>query len=152
MARFFRQGVMVCIVLGMVAGCGDKTQDPPKRPTVAQAGETLKLHIMALMEKINAQDVKIIDQGGRDIPCGEGLAKRAFAITGRSLSQNIRPYSLNLDLVGMLNSVASYQIVEEHGPGPIRMARSVDGTVIILDSPANGQYQVRGETECLSAS
>lgn len=147
MACSVRRGVMVCAVaLLAVSGCGDSG------PTVAQAGETLKAHITELMKKSHVLDVRIIDPGGRDVPCGEGRAKRTFAATARDAAPQRGPDTLNDFLLGALSRVADYRIVEDHGRGPIRLANDNYKTVLILESPANGQYGVRGETECLPVS
>ncbi|MER7134267.1 hypothetical protein, partial [Streptosporangium saharense] len=60
-----------------VTGCGESG------PTAAEAGETLKTHITELMKQRHALDVQITDSGGRDVPCGEGKAKRTFAAIGK---------------------------------------------------------------------
>lgn len=144
MAGSVRRGVVVCaVVLLAVSGCGDNG------PTAAEAGETLKAHITELMKKSQVLDIRITDSGGRDIPCGEGKAKRTFAAVGRDPASNRKPDSLNTLLLGALSGVASYRIVEDRGNAPIRLANDKYKTVIILRSPSNGQYAVRGETECL---
>jgi hypothetical protein len=146
MARFVRRGVLICIVaLFAVSGCAEK------EPTAAEAGETLKLHITELMKQRHALEVKITDPGGRDIPCGEGKAKRTFAATGRDPALQREPDGLNTLLLGSLSRVAPYEIVEDRGDAPIKLANDEYKTVIILESPVNGQYGVRGETECLPA-
>lgn len=147
MACSVRRGVMGCAVVLLVAsGCGDSG------PTAAEAGETLKSHITELMEESHVLDVRITDPGGRDLPCGEGRAKRTFAATARDSAPQSEPDGLNTFMVGALSSVAPYRIVEDPGNAPIRLANDEYKTVIILESPANGQYAVRGETECLPAS
>ncbi|MFF4987703.1 hypothetical protein ACFY19_10970 [Streptosporangium saharense] len=129
-----------------VTGCGESG------PTAAQAGETLKTHITKLMEKSHVLDVRITDPGGRDVSCGDGRAKRTFAATARDAAPQRGPDTLNDFLLGALSRVADYRIVEDHGRGPIRLANDEYKTVIILESPTNGQYGVRGETECLPSS
>ncbi|MFD0883025.1 hypothetical protein ACFQ08_00375 [Streptosporangium algeriense] len=147
MGRSVRLGVAVCAVtLLTVAGCGDSG------PTAAEAGETLKAHITELMKESHVLDVKITDPGGRDIPCAEGKAKRTFAATARDSAPQSDPDGLNTFMVGALSSVAPYRIVEDPGNAPIRLANEEYKTVIIFESPANGQYAVRGETECLPIS
>ncbi|GAA3441644.1 hypothetical protein [Planomonospora venezuelensis] len=144
MARPVRRSVAMCAVaLLTVSGCAEKD------PTAAEAGETLKLHITELMKERHALDVKITDPGGRDIPCGEGKAKRTFAATGTDPASHRTPDGLNTLLLGSLSRVATYDIVEDRGNAPIKLANNEHRTVIVLESPANGQYGVRGETECL---
>ncbi len=147
MACSVRRGVMVCAVaLLVVSGCGDGG------PTAAEAGETLKSHITELMEERRALDARITDSGGRDISCGEGKAKRTFAAVGRDAAEQRGSDNLNDLLLGALSRVAPYRIAEDRGNAPIRLANDEYKTVIILESPGNGQYGVRGETECLPNS
>ncbi|WP_371783647.1 hypothetical protein [Streptosporangium subroseum] len=129
-----------------VSGCADNG------PTAAEAGETLKSHITELMKERHALDVRITDSGGRDVACGEGKAKRTFAAIGRDPAPQTEPDMLNDLLLGALSRVASYRIAEDRGNAPIRLANDEYKTVIILESPGNGQYAVRGETECLPTS
>ncbi|MFJ2033301.1 hypothetical protein [Streptosporangium sp. NPDC087985] len=129
-----------------VSGCGGSG------PTAAEAGETLKSHITDLMKESHVLDVRITDSGGRDIPCGEGKAKRTFAATARDAAPQREPDGLNTYMLGVLSAVAPYRIVEDRGNAPIRLANDMYKTVIILESPGNGQYGVRGETECLPIS
>ncbi|MFF5208648.1 hypothetical protein [Streptosporangium sp. NPDC000396] len=147
MARSVWRGVVICgVALLAVSGCGDRG------PTAAEAGETLKAHITELMKKRYALDVRITDPGGRDLPCSKGGAKRTFAVTGRDPASERKSDSLNTLLMGTLSGVAPYRIVEDRGNAPIRLANDEYKTVIILESRDNGQYAVRGETECLSTS
>ncbi|MEU8204060.1 hypothetical protein [Streptosporangium sp. NPDC049046] len=147
MTRFVWRGVLVSMFMVLaVSGCGDSG------PTAAEAGETLKSHITELMRESHVLDVRITDSGGRDIPCGEGKAKRTFAAAARDSASTSNPDGLNTFMVGALSSVAPYRIIEDRGNAPIRLANDEYKTVIILESPANGQYAVRGETECLPTS
>ncbi|MCC5579046.1 hypothetical protein IMZ11_25810 [Microtetraspora sp. AC03309] len=147
MARLVRLGVTVCAAaLLAVSGCGDRG------PTAAQAGETLKRHITELMKEGHVLDVKITDPGGRDIPCGEGKARRTFAATARDAAPEREPGVLNDVLNGALTRVAPYRIIEDHGGAAVTVANKEYRTVLFLESSANGQYKVRGETECLPTS
>lgn len=147
MGRSVRLGVVACAtVLLTVTGCGESG------PTAAQAGETLKTHITELMKKGHVLDIQITDPGGRDVPCGNGKAKRTFAAAGRDSAPEREPKSLNIFMLGTIDSVAPYRIVEDRGNGPVRLANKETRTVIVLESPANGRYAVRGETECLPLS
>ncbi|MFG1751523.1 hypothetical protein [Streptosporangium sandarakinum] len=148
MAFFVRRGVAVCVVMVLVAvsGCGESG------PTAAEAGETLKKHITELMRKGQVLDVRITDSGGRDIPCGEGKAKRTFAAAGRDPASERGGDNLNDLLLGALSRVAPYRIVEDRGDAPIKLANDEYKTILILESPGGGQYAVRGETKCLQTS
>ncbi|WP_440065513.1 hypothetical protein [Streptosporangium sp. OZ121] len=147
MTRFVWRGFLIgTAVVLTVSGCGDSG------PTAAEAGETLKSHITELMKERHASDVRITDSGGRDIPCGEDKAKRTFAAIGKDPGTQRAGDSLNDLLLGALSRVAFYRIAEDRGNAPIRLANDEYKTVIILESPGNGQYGVRGETECLPIS
>ncbi|MGV9774968.1 hypothetical protein [Streptosporangium sp. NPDC003464] len=134
------------VLLAVVSGCGDGG------PTAAEAGETLKAHITELMKERHALDVQITDSGGRDIPCGEGKAKRTFAATAMDGAEQRGADSLNTLLLGSLSRVAPYRIVEDRGDAPIKLANDEYKTKMILESPGKGKYTVRGETECLPTS
>lgn len=147
MGRSVRLGVAVCAVaLLTVAGCGDSG------PTAAEAGETLKVHITELMKESYVLDVRITDPGGRDVPCGEGKAKRTFAAVAKDAVPEREPNGRNIYMVGVLSSVAPYRAVDYRANAPIRLVNDEYKTVIILEASANGQYAVRGETECLPIS
>ncbi|MEV7966846.1 hypothetical protein AB0O34_12810 [Sphaerisporangium sp. NPDC088356] len=121
-----------------------------KGPTAAQAGQTLKIHILQLLKERSAADVKVTDAGGNDIPCGEGKAKRTFAATGRDSAGSSDPEALNTLLVGALSRVAKYEVVSAGAPGaPIRVVNSTTRTALVFNSPGNSLYVVTGQTECL---
>ncbi|MFD0883092.1 hypothetical protein ACFQ08_00730 [Streptosporangium algeriense] len=129
-----------------MTGCGESG------PTTAQAGETLKTHITELMRQRHALDVQVTDPGERDIPCGEGKAKRTFAATAKDGDTKRGADSLNTLLLGTLSAVADYRIVEDRGDAPLKLASEKYKTRMTLESPGNGQYAVTGETECLPTS
>jgi hypothetical protein len=143
---WLRRTAIVITLLAM-AGCSSD-----KGPTAAQAGETLKADITRLMKEAQVLDVKVTDPGDRDISCGEGKAKRTFAVTGRDPASERGPDILNNLLIGALSRVAPYDIVEDRADRPLRVANEDRKTVLILDSRSNGQYGVRGETQCLRTS
>ncbi|MEU0486552.1 hypothetical protein ABZ260_46230, partial [Streptosporangium sp. NPDC006013] len=90
---------------------------------------TLKVHIIELMRQRSVLDVQITDFGGRDIPCGEGKAKRTFAVVGRDTTERTEGDSLNTLLLGSLSGVAPYRIVEDRGDAPIKLASEAYKTV-----------------------
>ncbi|MBG0820051.1 hypothetical protein HS048_04775 [Planomonospora sp. ID91781] len=128
-----------------VAGCGEK------KPTAAEAGAALKTHIMKLLNEVSAQNVQVIDPGGKDIPCGDGKAKRTFAATGLDIAGQTKPRMLNTQLLGALSGFADYKMT---GPGGEKFSVTSEATrtSLHMDSSADGQYMVRGETECLNRS
>lgn len=140
-----RSGVLVVALLLALAGC---TSDD--EPTVSQAGETLKNHVLQLLKERNAQDIEITDPGGTDIACDGGKARRTFAATGRDLANRADAEALNTMLVGSLNAVAPYEVVSADAQGqPIRVVSKATRTILVFESPGDGLYVVRGETECL---
>ncbi|MFC4060608.1 hypothetical protein ACFOWE_20080 [Planomonospora corallina] len=147
MARLARQGALIfTATLFAISGCAEK------EPTAAEAGETLKRHITELMKRSQALNVEVTDPGGRDVPCGEDRAKRTYAAVGQDAEPHSDANGLNGLLVGALSSVASYQITEDPGNAPIKLASEMHRTKLIFESTEDGQLKVRGETECLPSS
>jgi hypothetical protein len=143
-----RSGVLVVALLLALAGC---TSDD--EPTVSQAGETLKNHVLQLLKERNAQDIEITDPGGTDIACDGGKARRTFAATGMDLETGTAPDALNDMMLGALKRVGSYTIVRSGGEAAsVSVADRDARTVLFLESRTNGQYVVRGQTECLRTS
>ncbi|GGK71769.1 hypothetical protein Sme01_08930 [Sphaerisporangium melleum] len=123
-----------------------------KDPTAAQVGQTLKGHVLQLLQERMAIDVKITDPGGKDISCGDGRVKQTFAATGRDSAGSDDPEALNALLVGAMSRVADYKVVSVGSPGkPVRVANSATRTTLIFSSPGRSLYVVSGETDCLPA-
>ncbi|MDP9841550.1 hypothetical protein [Streptosporangium lutulentum] len=143
-----RLGMALLLTALTLAACGEK------EPTAAEAGATLKAHILKLLEEVNAQNIKIIDPGGKDVPCGEGKAKRTFAATGQDSAPERKASGLNDIMISASKRVADYDLVSIGNPDdindPMTMADTLSRTSLVLQSSFDGQYAVRGETECLS--
>jgi hypothetical protein len=122
-----------------------------KEPTVAEAGETLKAHILKLFDELRARNIQVTDPGGKDIPCEDGKAKRTFAATGLDISPERMPDILNNIMIGAMGRVADYHIADSSG-GTVRMENEPTKTIIMLNSTRNGHYSAQGETQCLSRS
>ncbi|GAA4202337.1 hypothetical protein GCM10023074_37020 [Microbispora amethystogenes] len=138
-------GALLLTLLAPVACSSEET------PTAAEAGQTLRTHILQLLKERNAQDVTITDPGGKDIPCGDGRAKQTFAATGEDLPTRGSD-ALTDALLGALKRVAPYGLVTSGRPGePMRVRNSASHTSLTLASSESGQYVVRGETECLTS-
>ncbi|WP_344970302.1 hypothetical protein [Streptosporangium fragile] len=131
-----------------LTACGEE------EPTAAEAGETLKAHVLKLLEEVNAQNIQITDPGGKDIPCGDGRAKRTFAATGQDIATERRASGLNEVMVGASKRVADYDLADIGDPNDINDAMTLTSTPsrtsLILQSSVDGQYSVRGETDCLN--
>ncbi|GAA3443280.1 hypothetical protein [Planomonospora venezuelensis] len=139
-----RLGATLLVVALAAVGCGEK------EPTAAEAGATLKNHILKLLDEVSAQNVQVTDPG-KDIPCGDGKAKRTFAATGLDIAGQTKPRMLNIQMLGALSGFADYKMT---GPGGEKFSVTSEATKTSLhmDSSADGQYTVRGETECLNRS
>ncbi|GAA1273294.1 hypothetical protein GCM10009677_28060 [Sphaerisporangium rubeum] len=140
-----RCGVFCFLVLLTISLASCSNADGP---TAAQAGQTLKSHVIRLLKERNAQNVTVTDPGGRNLPCAEGQARQTFAAEGADLDPGTNPDALNDMLVGALKRVATYSIVSDSG-GVVRLASSSTRTNLTLNSRTPGVYVVRGETECL---
>ncbi|MBB5133878.1 hypothetical protein HNP84_003604 [Thermocatellispora tengchongensis] len=149
MARLRGYAISVSVVMALVlSGCGD---DEPDLPTAAEAEVTLKNHINRALEIISADDVKITNPGGRDIPCGDGRYKRTYAATARDRITSGDPNTLVLMLNGALDGLAEYEAVTTDLTR-MDLANKRLHTKIILSSPGRHEISVQGETECLPAA
>jgi hypothetical protein len=145
------RGLLVVLAVAIplaLTGC-----DSDDGPTAAQAGQTLKNHILQLLKERNAQDVTVTDPGGKNIPCGDGKAKQTFAATGEDLQSSTEPAALNSMMVGALQRVGDYAFLpKESGGAILKLSSESTRTVLLLNSQRNGQYAVQGETDCLRVS
>lgn len=139
--------VAVVSLLALLAvACGER------EPTVAEAAASLQTHVLRLLKERGALNVQVADPGGKDIPCGEGKAKRTFAATGEGAEPEMDPGSMNDLLVGALGRTADHKYhFADPTAKPFRLVNEVTRTVLVLDS-VTGRYVVKGETECLSLS
>ncbi|MFI0424274.1 hypothetical protein [Spongiactinospora sp. 9N601] len=144
--------VLVLIVLAGVVTVGAiATPAPPKRPpTAAEAGTTLREHILKLLDKVSSEPARITDPGGRDIPCGDGNVMRTFAATAADNSGERSPHTLNAMMLGTLSGFADYDMTD---PGGLEynLASESYRTSLYLKSSEHG-YAVSGQTDCLSRS
>ncbi|MFC7381471.1 hypothetical protein [Sphaerisporangium rhizosphaerae] len=142
-----RGAVLILLVLLALAACTAE-----KGPTVTQAGQTLKTHILQALKERQAQNVNITDPGGRNISCAQGKAKQTFAATGNDLPER-RPETLRSMLLGTVERIAPYEIDDaESFDKPIRVSSDSLRVTLVLDSPSSGVYAISGETECLALS
>jgi hypothetical protein len=129
-----------------LSGCTGEAE-----PTAAEAGQTLKTHILELLKERVADDITITDPGGKNIPCGDDRAKQTFAATGKDLPER-KPDALRAMLLGTLGRIADYKITNPESTNePIHVASESLRTNLILDAPSNGIYAISGETQCLPA-
>ncbi|MET8156985.1 hypothetical protein ABZT47_11465 [Sphaerisporangium sp. NPDC005289] len=124
-----------------------------KGPTVAQAGQTLKGHILQLLQERHARDVTITDPGGKNVPCGHGRAKQTFAVRATDIDARSKSQLVKDGLVATLKRVAPYEIAsDDFDSKPIRLENQDAATVLYVGSPLDGQIDLRGETHCLKVS
>ena len=141
------RGLAVMTLISLSACSSDSS------PTAPEAGQTLKAHVLALLKTRGATDMKVIDPGGQNIACGDGKVKQTFGATGKDSAGSTDAEALNTMLVGALDRVAHYTVISADSPGrPIRAVNEITKTALIFESPGNGVYEVRGETDCLPAS
>ncbi|SFI84386.1 hypothetical protein SAMN05216275_105157 [Streptosporangium canum] len=149
-ARSFpvRFGITLMATTLALAACGER------EPTATEAGATLKTHILELLKEVNAQNIQITDPGGKDIPCGDDKFKRTFAAIGQDLAPERTASGLNEMMLSALKRVAEYDLVSIGKPDdvgdPMEMASKPSKTSLVLQSSIDGQYSVRGETQCLN--
>ncbi|GIH28290.1 hypothetical protein Aph01nite_66000 [Acrocarpospora phusangensis] len=136
------------LVAGVALAVVDRRET---EPTAAEAGETLKTHILTLLNEVFAQNIQITDAGGKDIPCPDDRVKRTFAATGLDSAEQTQPRTLNLQMLSALNEFADYEMT---GPGDQQFSVVSENTKtsLHLNSSENGRYAVSGETDCLNPS
>ncbi|WP_155357013.1 hypothetical protein [Acrocarpospora macrocephala] len=138
------------VIVFVLSGCGDNA---PPEPTAAEAGEVLKSHIDQTLKHAFAENIKITDPGGKDIPCGNGKYRRTYAAEADAGAGSGDSEIITVALIGALRSVADYDLV-----GPLSQLTQEEAvsakyhTRLVLSSPAKGRMVARGETECLSLS
>ncbi|GII62538.1 hypothetical protein Skr01_26230 [Sphaerisporangium krabiense] len=148
-AKLRRKATVVALLVPLaLTAC---TSD--KGPTVAQAGQTLKSHILQLLKESNAQNVTIADPGGKNIPCEEGKAKQTFAAIAVDSESLSKPQIVKDGLISALSRVAPYKIVSDgFDDKPIQLENAATGTILYIGSSGHGEIDVRGQTQCLSVA
>ncbi|WP_182903193.1 hypothetical protein [Microbispora sp. H10830] len=142
--------IAAALLLALLTSTACTSEDSP---TAAQAGQTLKKHVLQLLKERNAQNVTITDPGGKNLPCGDGKAKQTFAATGEDLWPGTEPDALNDMLLGALKRVGAYRISgTSDAKTPVEVVNRSTRTILRLSSREKGRYQVQGETECLLIS
>ncbi|MBB2911490.1 hypothetical protein FHS43_002763 [Streptosporangium becharense] len=140
--------VMTLLLAGTaLSACGGK------EPTAAEAGETLKTHVLKLLGEVRAKNITVTDPGGKDVPCGDGGAKRTFAATGQGEPPHSEAIFMKDEMRGAVGRVAKYTGVGVPDLSkPSKIASEESRTILVLDASSTGDYIVSGETECLSRS
>lgn len=143
--RVWPYAVAVAVVT-VLAGCAE--DDPG--PTAAQASETLKSQIDSVMRESAAlANIRIIDPGQKDIPCGDEKVKRRYAATAEFHPED---QGLVDQLAGALLG-QGYKVSEVDAPNSQRTVLRLPTarTVVTLDVPTPGTVTVVGETDCVAA-
>ncbi|MEU7884161.1 hypothetical protein AB0B54_01550 [Microbispora bryophytorum] len=142
--------IAAALLLALLSSTACTSDDSP---TAAEAGQTLKKHVLQLLKERNAQNVSITDPGGKNIPCGDGKAKQTFAATGEDLASRTTPENIRAALLGAVERVATYEVVDASAlSNPVHVVNESTRTELVLDAADNGIYLVSGETTCLSAA
>jgi len=130
---------------------GACSSDPPG-PTAAQAEMTLKADIDWLMKVVQARDVKVTNEGGKNIPCGDGKSKRTYGITGVSTSSVDDPLgTLNLLAGGLIKR--GYKVASADPAEPRdELVKKESYVKVVTTSPEEKNFILSGETECLRTS
>jgi hypothetical protein len=135
------------IALFTLTGCGGPAA--PEVPTAAEAGETLKDHITRTLTGAQAKDVEVTDAGGKDVPCGDGKAKRTYAAKGKDGWGAGDSGMTLLAMVGALDKVAEYDLKAPAQRTEQDLGNKTFRTRIVLSSPAANVMVIQGETDCL---
>ncbi|GAA4073019.1 hypothetical protein [Actinomadura miaoliensis] len=139
----------------ITSSCGDKE---PEGPTVIEAEQTLKAHINKLVGTGvgNVRHVKVIDPGGRNVPCGKDKAKRTYAVSGDKNDPKKDDLSFNsTDLANhmfanLIANVGEYDVVDPDRDGAITKTRnSATHTNITIRAHGERVVEIYGSTDCL---
>ncbi|MGS2640493.1 hypothetical protein [Streptosporangium sp. LJ11] len=143
-------GSAVIVALGILA-LGACSSEPPG-PTAAQAEATLKADIDWLVKSTHAKDVTVTDEGGKDIPCGEGKAKRTYGVAGVDASSVDEPVIIFNMLTGGLGK-RGYKVVSVDWKTPSNESVKGESRVkITVDSSRKKHFELSGETQCLKVA
>ncbi|MBB2743766.1 UNVERIFIED_ORG: hypothetical protein FHR35_003602 [Microbispora rosea subsp. rosea] len=139
--------IAAALLLALLTSTACTSEDSP---TAAQAGQTLKKHVLQLLDEAGARDVAITDPGGKDIPCADGGVKQTFAVTAGDIDDDRQPQFIKDELVGALRRVARYQMISDgFDAGPVEVRDATSGSVLQLGAPAKGRIAISGWTGCL---
>ncbi|WP_433377106.1 hypothetical protein [Streptosporangium sp. CA-115845] len=140
---------MIAVVGALALGACSST---PPEPTAAQAEATLKADIDWLMNLIQAESVKVTNEGGKNIPCGEGKSRRTYGITGISTSSSHDPMStLNILAGGLIKR--GYKVASADPVAPRdELVKKESYVKVVTTSPKDKNFVLSGETECLRTS
>ncbi|RBQ21235.1 hypothetical protein DP939_00435 [Spongiactinospora rosea] len=122
-----------------------------RQPTAAEAGATLKKHVMRLLAEVSNEPFHITDPSGKDILCGGGEVRRTFAASAVDHSGQRDARTLNIQMVAAVNEFADYHFTNSEGPD-FNMSSDSTKTSLHLNSVGERRYSVRGKTFCLSPS
>jgi len=156
MFRRWHQVTGLALTAALITSCGGDKE--PEGPTVTEAEQALKSHINKLVGTGvgNVRHVKVIDPGGRNIPCEKGGAKRTYAISGdkkdpKKDDQSRNQTDLASFLHGMLiTQVADYRLTEVKGKEPMKKLHNpTTRTNLTISVPAKGEVHISGSTDCL---
>ncbi|MEV4377621.1 hypothetical protein [Streptosporangium sp. NPDC049644] len=134
------------VALGMLV-LGACSSDPP----AAQAEATLKADIDLLMKLLHAKDVKVTDESGVDIPCGDGKVKRSYAVSGTDTSDVDGSVIVFNMLTGGLGQ-RGYKVVSVDWDTPSNeLVKEESRIKVTVDSSRKNYCEIFGETRCLQA-
>ncbi|GAA2610769.1 hypothetical protein GCM10010411_51480 [Actinomadura fulvescens] len=136
-----------------LSACGD---DEPDGPTVAEAERALRSQVDAALDGASPRGHKVTDAGGKDVPCGERRARRAYAVSAQTgTSPALTPVEIKNGMVGALPGFDAFDIVEDNRathagePSRIKLENKASRTSLVISVPTKRQVTVSGTTDCL---
>lgn len=109
----------------------------------------MKADIDGLMKQMRPENLRVTDGGGKDIPCGEGKAKRTYSVAGTDASSVDGPVNVFNVLTGGLGQ-RGYKVVSVDWKTPSNESTKGESRVkIIVDSSRKKHFEIMGETGCL---
>lgn len=137
---------VVAVVCFAAAACG--ASENAQGPTAKEAGVSLRSDIAKLLDDIQANGVKVVDPGKKNISCGDDRARQTYGVSMINSDPADRGDMLG-QVVGLLETNGNYKVADAN-----RFSGSVRNrskhTLIKFKSKSK-RFVINGQTDCLSA-
>ena len=129
------------VSMTMLTGCGDNG------PTAEQAVQRLKRDVNLLLDEINATNIKVTDDGSRNVLCRDGKVKRMYTVRATRATSGDKDGLVTLVIGAKRDDYKLVQPKTPTTPAVIRNRRA--HTHMTIDSPGNDILTISSSTDCL---